>query len=120
MRSDDLPNDSFLQRDQSKRAEDALLARLEKRRRYNRLFVQRWRVDPADAEHEREKRQQCHYDRKVREARGKIPEFTNDPRESICGFCHVRPSITEVLRLRVCEEARGGYLEIRILSCGEC
>lgn len=120
MRSEDLPNRLFREPAPSSRAEDALLARLERRRRYNRLYMRRWRADPGHSARDRENRRQWHCDRKIRDAREKLPEFTNDRGEPVCGFCRSRPPITEILRLRVCEEARSGYLEIRIPYCGEC
>ena len=39
---------------------------------------------------------------------------------AMCGICRRRPSITEVVRLRMREKAPDGYVEVRIPYCGQC
>jgi hypothetical protein len=120
MRSKDLSNLLSLGRVQSDRTDDAPFARLQGRRRYNRLYVRLWYANPAHFAQDSEKQQQWQYDRTIREAREKLLEFTNNCGERVCGFCRARLPITEVPGLRVCEEKRSGCLETRIPYCGEC
>jgi hypothetical protein len=95
-------------------------ALLERRRRYNRLYMRQWRADPTHEAREREHRQQWYHARKERDAREKPAPFTNERGESVCGFCRANPPIGQVLRLQICELAPKGYVEVRIPYCGEC
>lgn len=91
-----------------------------KRRAYNRRYMRGWRADPRNQARERATRQRAYLERKLREALQVRLAFTNDLGVPACGFCRRLPSIGEVLRLRICEHARGGYVEVRIPYCGEC
>lgn len=95
-------------------------ALLEQKRRYNRRYMRRWRADPAHESLEREKRRQWYYERKAREAPEKLPPFTNDRGEPVCGFCRRSPAVTQILRLGACGGVPGGYVELRIPYCGQC
>jgi hypothetical protein len=95
-------------------------ALLERRRRYNRRYMRRWRADPAHEALEREKRRQWYNERKAREARDQLLPFTNDRGEPVCGFCWKSPPVTQIVRLRICESVPQGYVEVRIPYCGQC
>ena len=101
-------------------SEHAREALAERKRCYNRRYMRRWRSDPAHEAREREKRRQWYYERKAREARGELPPFTNDHGQPVCGFCWKSPPVTQISRLRVCEDASGGYVQLRIPYCGQC
>jgi hypothetical protein len=101
-------------------SKDGVIALLEKRRRYNRDYMRRWRSDPTHIAREHEIRQQCYYGRKERAEKEKRPPFTNDQGEPVCGFCRKNAPVTQIIRLRVCEEAPEGYVEVGIPYCGEC
>lgn len=100
-----------------RRVREALLAR---RRRYNRLYMRRWRADPAHETRERAKRREWYYERKRREAGEILQPFTNYRGEPVCGFCCKNPPVTRIARLRICEGRRGGYVEVLVPYCGEC
>jgi len=92
---------------------------IDKRRRYNRLYMRRWRANPAHEALERASRRQQYIERKRREAAAKA-RFTNDRGEAVCGICGVNPPVTVVPRLVVSESSPDGYLEVRVPYCGEC
>lgn len=117
MRGKPVTESSFRKEASSEHAQKALL---ERRRRCNRCYMRRWRTDPAHEALERENRRQWYYERKAREARDKLPPFTNDRGEPVCGFCWKSPPVTQILRLRVCEDVPHGYVEVRIPYCGQC
>jgi len=93
---------------------------LEKRRRYNRLYMRSWRADPHNRSRDRDMRQHWDYRRKLREAQQHQLPFTNDCGDPVCGFCGKNPPVREVMRLRVCETARRGFVQVRIPYCGLC
>jgi hypothetical protein len=95
-------------------------ALLERRRRYNRRYMRHWRANLAHEALEREKRRQWYYERKAREAWEKLPPFTNNRGEPVCGFCWKRPPVTQILRLRISENGPHGYVQVRIPYCGQC
>lgn len=92
----------------------------DEQREYHREYMRRWRADPSHQEHERHKRQQSYYGRKLHNAERKIGTHTIDPGDPVCGFCRLRPPLQTVVRLQICESAPGGYVRIRIPYCGQC
>lgn len=92
----------------------------DEQRQYNREYMRRWRADPSHQAHERDKRQQWYYDRKLRKAQQNCDPYTNDRGVTVCGFCRLRPSLETVVRLRICDSAPGGYVRIRMPYCGQC
>ena len=101
------------------RQDAGALAAAEKRR-YNREFMRRWRLDPRNHALEREKRRRWYYERhKPRLARDEgLP--ANRRRQRLCGFCSRLPATGEIARLRVSEASPGGYVKVRIPYCGQC
>jgi hypothetical protein len=91
-----------------------------KRRAYNREYMRAWRADPRHQARERATRERAYYERKLREALRERSPFTNDLGLPVCGFCGKLPPIAEILRLRVCDHARSGYVQVRIPYCGQC
>jgi hypothetical protein len=87
---------------------------LEEKRRYKREFMRRWRSDPAHQERERARRQRDTFARKIRRAN------EIDTSSPLCGFCHSRRSVTEVMRLKVSNETRSGFVSARLPYCGFC
>jgi hypothetical protein len=81
----------------------------EVRRRRNREYMRAWRSQPENQERERQSRQRWHYHRKLREEEG--------ARHPVCGFCHRREPIAEVVRLRPIPT---GYVQVLVPYCGEC
>ena len=102
------------------RAMRARRAVLEKRRRYNRLYMRSWRADPSHQAYERANRERWHYERKLRNAmRIHHPGF-DDHGHPVCGFCRKGPVVARVPRLEIRDLAPHGYVEIRVPYCGEC
>jgi hypothetical protein len=92
---------------------------LRKKRQYAREYMRKWRSDPCHHELEHESRRRCYRERKLRAADSpSVAAKTNLP--PVCGICRRRPSITEVVRLRMREKAPDGYVEVRIPYCGQC
>jgi hypothetical protein len=93
---------------------------LRKRRQYAREYMRKWRSDPGNHQIEHESRRRCYRERKLRAAAdpSRATAKTNSP--PVCGLCRRRPSIAEVVRLRMREKARDGYVEVRIPYCGQC
>jgi hypothetical protein len=87
---------SSFHRAQTERVRKALL---EKRRKYNRLYMRSWRADPSHQASERENRQRWHYERKLRETLRAHHRCANDRGDALCGFCRKSPPITKVWRL---------------------
>jgi hypothetical protein len=102
------------------RAERAEKALIEKRRRYNRLYMRHWRADPRHQAYERENRERWHHERKLRSALRVHGAYTDDYGDPVCGFCRKSPPVTRVMRLEVRDYAPRGYVEVRIPYCGEC
>jgi hypothetical protein len=63
MRGKPVTGSSFRKEAASEHVQEALL---ERRRRYNRRYMRRWRADPAHEALECEKRRQRYYERKAR------------------------------------------------------
>lgn len=95
-------------------------ALLEKRRRYNRLYMRGWRADPAHSARERANRERWHYERKLRTALHVSDSNADGRPVSTCGFCRKNPPVTRVWRLEIRDLAPRGYVEIRVPYCGEC
>jgi hypothetical protein len=93
---------------------------LEKRRRYNRLYMRSWRADPRHRARERAHREQWHYERKLRDSLRPYDPYADDRGVPVCGFCRKHPPVTKVLRLEIRDQAPRGYVEIRVPYCGEC
>ena len=62
---------------------------IEKRRRYNRLYMRSWRADPAHRAADRANRAWWHYQRKLRKAVA-APDVI---RSHMCGFCRRHPPV---------------------------
>jgi len=97
-----------------------LIAVAARRRAYNRAYMRAWRADPRHRLREQLTREHAYYARKLRNAVRESRPFTDDFGRPVCGFCGKLSPISEVLRLRICDFARGGYLPVRIPYCGEC
>ena len=95
-------------------------ALLEKRRRYNRLYMRLWRANPAHRAAELANRARWHYARKLRQALQVVGADLAQDTTLVCGFCRTAPSITKVWRLEIRDSAPGGYAEVRVPYCGEC
>jgi hypothetical protein len=102
------------------RARGARQALMERRRRYNRLYMRSWRADPRHQACEREHRERWHYERKLRNALRAHNPFEDDHGYPICGFCRKNPPVTKVLRLEIRDLSPRGYVEIRVPYCGQC
>jgi len=102
------------------RAMRARRAVLEKRRRYNRLYMRSWRSDPRHQEYERANRERWHYERKMRNSLRIHDPYTDDRGDPVCGFCRKSRVVTRVLRLEIRDYAPRGYVEVRVPYCGEC
>ena len=90
-----------------------------KRRRYNREYMRKWRSKPMNREMERKSRG-WYCERKPRNEGEGSPRSLPKQEEEVCGCCGHRAPVTTILRLRVCDEAPGGYVEIRMPYCGKC
>jgi hypothetical protein len=99
------------------RAREALL---EKRRRYNRLYMRSWRADPRHQACERAHRARWHYERKLRSALLTHDPHANDHGEPVCGFCRKSPPVTNAWRLEIRDLVPRGYVQVRVPYCGEC
>ncbi len=95
-------------------------APLEKRRRYNRLYMRSWRADPRHQACERAHRERWHYERKLRDSLPPCDPDADDHGESVCGFCRKSPPVTKVWRLEIRDLAPRGYVEVRVPYCGQC
>jgi hypothetical protein len=93
---------------------------VEKRRRYNRLYMRGWRADSAHSARERANRERWHYERKLRNALRVSASNTENRSIPTCGFCRKNRPITRVWRLEIRDLAPRGYVEIRVPYCGEC
>lgn len=91
-----------------------------KRRAYNREYMRAWRADPRHQLRERATRQRTYYERKLREALRERSPLTDDLGTPLCGLCGKLPPVSEVVRLRIRESARGDYVQVRIPYCGQC
>jgi hypothetical protein len=105
------------ERSQTFRAQRAFL---EKRRKYNRLYMRSWRADPRHQACERENRERWHYERKVREALRAQLACAGVHAVPVCGFCRKNPPVTKVWRLEIQDLAPRGFVEVRVPYCGEC
>lgn len=101
------------------RMDRARRAPLEKRRRYNRLYMRAWRTHPANITAERQNRARWHYQRKLREALQRT-EDSDKKVNPVCGFCRKQQPVTKVWRLEIRDLAPRGYVEVRVPYCGEC
>jgi hypothetical protein len=82
---------------------------LAQRRKYNRKYMRRWRANPKNQRRERLSRRGWLETRKI----GRVARRTG----RVCGFCHLRAARSEVIRLR---PAANGFVEVRMLYCGQC
>jgi hypothetical protein len=111
---------SAISRGRHEQAERAQRALLEKRRRYNRLYMRHWRADPRHQAYERANRERWHYERKLRSAQRSDYRSADKCGVPVCGFCRKSPPVMRVMRLEIREYAPRGYVEVRIPYCGEC
>ncbi|MGH9692346.1 MAG: hypothetical protein ACRD4C_14920 [Candidatus Acidiferrales bacterium] len=92
----------------------------EDKREYNREFMRRWRSDPIHQAREREKRRQWYYNRQKQRTLGQTDSGgVTQGAAAFCAFCW-RPAVCKIARLRMCDGAPRGYVEVRIPYCGEC
>jgi len=94
-------------------------AALERKRRYKREFMRKWRANPHHRFHESLLRSRWNYERKKRDA-AHLTSHMNARGEVKCGICGKLPPVNEVVRLRVSECSPNGYLEVRVPYCGTC
>lgn len=92
---------------------------VERKRRYKREFMRRWRANPDHRMRESLMRRKWNYDRKKRDA-SQLPPEINTRGNMKCAICGMLPPVTEVVRLRVSQTAPGGYVEVRLPYCGHC
>jgi hypothetical protein len=93
---------------------------LRKKRQYAREYMRKWRSDPGNHQIEHESRRRCYRERKLRAVANSPAGSLKVKSPPVCGICRRRPSITEVVRLRMREKAPDGYVEVRIPYCGQC
>jgi hypothetical protein len=93
---------------------------LEKRRQYNRRYMRARRANPDHRLNDHRNRQRWEYERKKRAVSTEKRTHTNGHGKSVCGLCGQRPSVVEVVRLKICDAARAGYVEVRMPYCGQC
>ena len=93
---------------------------LHKKRQYAREYMRKWRSDPGHHQLEHESRRRCYRERKLRATADSQSATAKTNLQPVCGICRRRPSITEVVRLRMREKAPDGYVEVRIPYCGQC
>jgi len=91
-----------------------------KRRGYNRAYMRAWRADPRHQLRERANRERAYYERKLREALRDAASLDRILRPAVCGLCGKLPPVAEIVRLRVCDRVRGGYVAVRVPYCGQC
>lgn len=92
----------------------------EAHRRRNRLYMRRWRSDPRHRSRAREENKQWYLNRKLREAQEPTRRHCTERGEPTCGFCHRRPPVGPVTRLRVSNDPRKGFVEVQVPYCGIC
>jgi hypothetical protein len=85
---------------------------LEKRRRYNREYMRKWRTDPVHRKRECQYRLRHSLLRKV-----KLLPVTRSGATKRCAFCKQRQPITTVHRLA---PSPRGFLSIYLVYCGQC
>ena len=87
-------------------------AQREERRCYMRRYMRRWRADAAHRAKERASQQRLYYEQKARQgaADGGRPPFTDAAGQRVCGFCHRREPVRDVVRLQACESVPVGFV----------
>jgi len=92
----------------------------QQRRRNNREFMRLWRTDPQHVAKEREMRRQRYYARKKQHCLDeKEPAIGRGLLSRTCRYCW-RPATQIVVRLRICDHAPDGYVEVQTPYCGQC
>lgn len=93
---------------------------LEERRRYNREYMRQWRSNPENRRRECTNRTRWDLQRKLQGAAADKASrpHTNGRGKPVCGFCHIRPPVRRVARLRIL--ASGEFKSVRIPYCGQC
>jgi hypothetical protein len=110
-RTQELAKDGICGRENS----DSQLAR---RRKANREYMQRRRANPTYSAREQEKRKHRQH--------LAIPDVASrsaslsQPLGRLCGICHLRAAVEEIIRLELSETTRGGYVQVRLPYCGRC
>ena len=97
--------------------EDAA-SQLARRRKANRECMRRRRANPAHCAREREKRK--HQRHSASAAVATISANVSQPIGRVCGICHLRAAVEEIVRLELSESTRGGYVQVRLPYCGRC
>jgi len=92
----------------------------EKQRLYKREYMRRWRASPCRQSSERGRRRRAYYARKERELLTDASPDCDPDGPALCGYCGIRPSVEEVERLEIANDAPDGYVEVRIPYCGRC
>lgn len=90
------------------------------RRRYNRIYMRRWRSDPRHFERELLTRLRAQFNRRVHRRYGERRLYLNRRGGPVCGFCRRRAPIKMQERLRISEAVRDGYVKVLIPCCGDC
>ena len=105
----------------SRSTNEAALLR-ERRRRYNRKYMRRWRANPHHAEREGERRRRAYWRIKLSGADGAADTTDGAQRKppaTLCGFCGRRPPITRITRLQIAPPS-SEFVPIEIPYCGQC
>jgi hypothetical protein len=85
-------------------------AAAEERRRQNRAYMRRWRANAQHRRVELSQQQRWRLEQKLK--------LRMAPRSvKLCGYCHSRKAVTEMVRLR---PAATGFEKVRIRYCGVC
>jgi hypothetical protein len=93
---------------------------IEKRRSYNREYMRIWRAASGNRSQEAANRKRWYYERKVRDVLRDQAETRENDVKPTCAFCGKDRPIGEIARLRISNESRSGYLEVRMPYCGRC
>ena len=93
---------------------------LEERRRYNREYMRLWRSNPENRRRECVNRTRWDLQRKLHSAEAEKASrpHNNGRGKAVCGFCHLRPPIRQVSRLRIL--ASGEFKSVLVPYCGQC
>ncbi|MGH9714102.1 MAG: hypothetical protein ACRD5M_12465 [Candidatus Acidiferrales bacterium] len=95
-------------------------ATIEMHRRYNRVYMRRWRADPRHHERERLARVRAQIDRTVHPRYGGRRLFLTRRGRAVCGFCWRGQPVKMVERLKITETTPGEFLRVHIPCCVEC
>jgi len=93
-------------------------SQLARRRKANRECMRRRRASPTHCAREQEKRKDRPHSASAGAAT--ISASVSQPMGRVCGICHLRAAVEEIIRLELSETTRGGYVQVRLPYCGRC